>query len=314
MKTNLYKLLLSAILVCGLRQASAQQDVLVSQYMFNHLLLNPAYAGTKDYMMSSLLYRKQWVNLDGAPTTQVGSIHGPLGLTNFGWGALISNDHIGVTNRTDAYANGSYHLKLKDGLNLSVGIRAGGGYYAIKNSDLKYWDQGDKVFSGDRTSKFLPNIGAGAFLYAAKYYAGLSAPTLISYDPEKAMSLSLSGNIYIPRQVRHYFLTAGMVYELNPDVVLKPSFLLKYVGNAPVEVDLNMNVLLSNILWVGASYRTNDAVVGILEFQVNRKLRIGYSYDYTLSDIKNYSAGSHEFMVGYDFGYDIMKMKTPRYF
>jgi type IX secretion system PorP/SprF family membrane protein len=314
MKTNLYKLLLSALLVCGLRQASAQQDVLVSQYMFNHLLLNPAYAGTKDYMMSSLLYRKQWVNLDGAPTTQVGSIHGPLGLTNFGWGALISNDHIGVTNRTDAYANGAYHVKLKGDLNLSLGIRAGGGYYAIKNSDLKYWDQGDKVFNGDRVSKFLPNIGAGAYLYSTKYYAGLSAPTLISYDPEKALSLSLSGNIYVPRQVRHCFLTAGMVYEMNPDVVLKPSFLLKYVGNAPVEVDLNMNVLLSNILWVGASYRTNDAIVGILEFQVNRKLRIGYSYDYTLSDIKNYSAGSHEFMVGYDFGYDIMKMKTPRYF
>jgi len=313
MRSIVIKLAFSAFLLCGFLQSSAQQDVLVSQYMFNHLLLNPAYAGTKDYMMASLLYRKQWVNFDGAPVTQVGSVHGPIGLTNFGWGALISNDKIGVTNRTDAYANGAYHIKLKNDLNLSVGIRAGGGYYSIKNSDLKYWDA-DKVFQSDRVSKFLPNIGAGAYLYSTKYYVGLSAPTLISYDPQRAMSLSLAGDVYIPRQVRHYFLTAGMVYELNPEVALKPSFLIKYVGNAPIEADINMSVLLSNMLWIGASYRTNDAVLGILEFQINRKLRIGYSYDYTLTDIKDYSSGSHEFMVGYDFGYDIMKIKTPRYF
>ena len=198
MRSIVIKLAFSAFLLCGFLQSSAQQDVLVSQYMFNHLLLNPAYAGTKDYMMASLLYRKQWVNFDGAPVTQVGSVHGPIGLTNFGWGALISNDKIGVTNRTDAYANGAYHIKLKNDLNLSVGIRAGGGYYSIKNSDLKYWDA-DKVFQSDKVSKFLPNIGAGAYLYSTKYYVGLSAPTLISYDPQRAMSLSLAGDVYAGR-------------------------------------------------------------------------------------------------------------------
>ncbi|MFM2206303.1 MAG: hypothetical protein RL213_278 [Bacteroidota bacterium] len=314
MRPILHKLLTAALLLTGLRPVVAQQDILVSQYMFNHLLLNPAYAGSQDYMMSSLLYRNQWVNFDGAPVTQVGSIHGPLGLTNFGWGALISHDKIGVTGRTDVYANGAYHLPLNSEMKLSLGLRAGGGYYTCKNSDLNLWDSNDQVFAADKVSRFLPNVGAGAYLYTRKYYAGISAPTLISYDPEKALSVKLTGNEFVPRQVQHFFLTAGTVFELNPDVVMKPSFLLKYVGNAPLEADINLNFLLANMLWVGASYRTGDALVGLLEFQVNRKLRIGYSYDFTFSDIKDYSAGSHEFMVGYDFGYDIMKMKTPRYF
>jgi len=314
MRSIFYKLMLCASLLPFMQRAVAQQDILVSQYMFNHLLLNPAYAGSQDYMMSSLLYRKQWVNFDGAPVTQVGSVHGPLGLTRFGWGALVSNDKIGVTGRTDVYANGAYHLPLNGDMKLSLGLRAGGGYYSCKNSDLNVWDSGDQVFSADKVSKFLPNVGAGVYLYSRKYYAGLSAPTLISYDPEKSLSVDLSGNEFVPRQVQHFFFTAGTIYEINPDVMMKPSFLLKYVGNAPLQADFNLNFLLANMLWVGGSYRTGDAFVGLLEFQVNRKLRIGYSYDFTFSDIKDYSAGSHEFMVGYDFGYDIMKMKTPRYF
>src|SRR5690242_11524486 len=103
----------------------AQQDVLLSQYMFNHLLINPAYAGSKEYIQSTLLYRNQWVNWDNAPTTQIATIHGPLGVTNFGWGALISHDHEGVTDRTDAYLNAAYHLKLSEKLKLGMGIRAG---------------------------------------------------------------------------------------------------------------------------------------------------------------------------------------------
>lgn len=315
MKSILNRLLPVFLLLSGVQQSTAQQDILLSQYMFNHLLINPAYAGSQDYMMTSLLYRKQWVGFNGAPETQVASIHGPLGLTNLGWGGLISHDKIGVTSRTDIYANGAYHLPVNATTRLSVGMRFGGGYYSCKNSDLQQvWDPNDVVFQGDKVSKFLPNVGIGAYLYSRKYYAGISVPTVISYDPEKTLSLSLSGDVFVPRQVRHYFLTAGTVFEVNPDVVLKPSFLLKYVDNAPAELDVNLNVLLANILWVGGSYRTGDAFVGILEFQVNRKLRIGYSYDFTFSDIKDYSSGSHEFMVGYDFGYDIMKMKTPRYF
>ncbi len=311
---TLRKILLGLVLLLSGFSASGQQDILVSQYMFNHLLLNPGYAGSKDYMMASLLYRKQWVDFKGAPETQIASIHGPVGLTNLGWGVLLSHDKIGVTDRTDAYLNAAYHLKAFGKSKLSLGLRAGGGYYSYKNSDLIVFDPGDPTFAGDRATRFLPNVGAGLYLYGEKYYAGLSVPTIISYDPEKSLSLDLSSGEVVPRQVRHYFATVGTVLEVNPDVVLKPSVLVKYVQNAPVEADFNLNVLLANVLWIGGSYRTQDAIVGLVELQVSKKLRIGYSYDFTTTEMKNYSQGSHEIMIGYDFGYDIMKMKTPRYF
>ena len=307
------KIFLSLIVLLTGLSAYSLQDILVSQYMFNHMLLNPAYAGSKDYMTATLLYRKQWVDFKGAPTTQVASIQGPLGLSNFGWGALVSHDKIGVTDRTDFYANAAYQLPLNQKWKLGVGMRVGGGYYSYKNSDLIYWDANDPSFAGDRVSKFLPNVGAGVYLYSDKFYAGFSVPTLISYDPTKSLSINSSGEV-VPQQVRHYFGTVGYAWEMNQDVVFKPSILVKYVQNAPVEADFNLNVLLGQLVWVGGSYRTNDSFVGILEFQLSKKLRLGYSYDFTTTDIKNYSSGSHEIMIGYDFGYDIMKIKTPRYF
>ena len=129
---TLRKILLGLVLLLSGLSASGQQDILVSQYMFNHLLLNPGYAGSKDYMMASLLYRKQWVDFKGAPETQIASIHGPVGLTNLGWGVLLSHDKIGVTDRTDAYLNAAYHLKAFGKSKLSLGLRAGGGYYPIR--------------------------------------------------------------------------------------------------------------------------------------------------------------------------------------
>jgi type IX secretion system PorP/SprF family membrane protein len=307
------RIYISALLMFFSVAGYCQQDILVSQYMFNHLLLNPAYAGSKDYMMATLLYRKQWVDFKGAPTTQVASLHGPVGLTNFGWGASISHDKIGVTDRTDAYLNAAYHLPVGPKMKLSLGLRAGGGYYSYKNSDLIYWDANDPLFAGDKTSKFIPNLGAGAYLYTDKFYAGVSVPNVISYDTTKVLSLNMSGNV-VPNQVRHYFATAGVAIEVNPDVVIKPSVLVKYVQNAPVEADFNVNFLLAQVLWVGGSYRTGDSFVALLELQLTKKFRLGYSYDFTTTDMKNYSAGSHEIMIGYDFGYDIMKVKTPRYF
>ena len=307
------RIYISALLMFFSVAGYCQQDILVSQYMFNHLLLNPAYAGSKDYMMATLLYRKQWVDFKGAPTTQVATLHGPVGLTNFGWGASISHDKIGVTDRTDAYLNAAYHLPVGPKMKLSLGLRGGGGYYSYKNSDLIYWDSNDPLFAGDKTSKFIPNIGAGAYLYTDKFYVGLSVPNVISYDTTKVLSLDMSGNV-VPNQVRHYFATAGVALEVNPDVVIKPSVLVKYVQNAPVEADFNVNVLFAQVLWVGGSYRTGDSFVALLELQLTKKFRLGYSYDFTTTDVKNYSAGSHEIMIGYDFGYDIMKVKTPRYF
>jgi type IX secretion system PorP/SprF family membrane protein len=294
--------------------AFAQQDALLSQYMFNHLLINPAYAGSHDYMEATLLYRNQWAQWENAPTSEAATLHGPLGNTNLGWGGTIIHDHEGVTDRTDFYLNVAYHLKVSEKLKLGLGLRGGLSYWVRKNSELVYWDPGDPKFEGDKTTSVLPNVGAGLYLYSKRFYAGLSAPEALAYDPDEALTLNSSEVKRIPRQERHYFLTSGVAIPISPDVVLKPSVLIKYIPNAPVEADINLNVLLANILWLGASYRTEDAVVAMVEIQLSKKLRLGYAYDFTLTDVKDYSTGSHEIMLAYDFGYDIMKIKTPRYF
>jgi type IX secretion system PorP/SprF family membrane protein len=309
------KLIAVVIFLSGLSSLKAQQDMLVSHYMFNHLLLNPAYAGTKDYMMASLLYRKQWAGWDGAPESEVASIHGPVGLTNFGWGALITHDKIGVTDKTDAYVNAAYHIPVLGKYKLSVGLRGGGSFYNYKNSDLLYWDENDPAFAGDEVTDFQPNVGWGLFFYSEKLYAGISVPTVISYEPDDNLSIDQSDSAEnVPNQVRHYYTTAGYAFEISSDLVLKPSILLKHTPNAPVEFDFNVNALLRNLIWVGVGYRTGDSFVGMLEVQLSRQLRLGYSYDFTTTDVSDYSNGSHEISLGFDFGYDIKKVRTPRYF
>ncbi len=301
--------LLITVSLCSLL-ANAQQDVLLSQYMFNPLVINPAYAGSKDYMMATLLYRKQWVGFDGSPETEAASIHGPLKNKNFGIGLSLLNDHIGVTTRTDVYVDLAYQMQLNSRLRLGLGIQGGFSNYKF-TVPSKVWDTTDPIYTTVPQSNLLPNFGIGAFLYAEKFYVGLSVPHLLDYDSTKAINIASADKF---EATRHYYATAGVVFDGNPDVVVKPSILMKYVPNAPSEFDFNVNVMFVNTFWLGVSYRTNAAIVGLVEIQLSRKLRLGYAYDFTTTDIKTYSSGSHEIMLEYDFGYDIMKMKTPRYF
>jgi type IX secretion system PorP/SprF family membrane protein len=308
------KFFLMAILGAGSFVSRAQQDILLTQYMFNNLLVNPGYAGSKEYMMATLLYRNQWVGWDNAPTTQVASLHGPLGLTNLGWGGLISHDHEGVTDRTDVYANFAYHLTLNPNWKLGLGLRGGFGYVVHKLPEV-FWDVSDPIYSNDKVNNILPNLGAGAYLYnKEKYYVGVAAPEVLSYDPDRSLSFDIDKDIY--KQVRHYFVSAGAAVKLREDgeLMMRPSILMKYTKNAPLEGDFNLMFILNQRVWIGGTYRTGDAIAGVLELQLTKQLRLGYSYDFTTTDIKDYSSGSHEIMLGYDFGYDIQKMKTPRYF
>lgn len=290
-----------------------QQDILLSQYMFNQLVLNPAYTGSKDYVSTTLVHRSQWVGFEGAPVTQALSIHGPLPDRINAFGLMVANDHVGVTNRTDFFGSYAYHWKMTSKATLSLGLNGGISRYAARVQDLTIWDPNDELFTGGTRTNVLPNAGVGAYFYTPRFYAGLSVPHLISYDPREVFNMDIS-EVHIPHQRRHYFLTAGYAWVVHPDLVFKPSFLLKYVDNAPVNCDLNLNVLFKERLWVGASYRTGDAVLGLLELQLTKQFRIGYAYDYPISDLGNFTSGSHEIMIGYDFGYDILKTKTPRYF
>ncbi len=299
------------VMCCITISVWSQQSPLLSHYMFNGLLINPAYAGSKEYVSSTLMYRKQWSGFDGAPVTYSGTINGLIKKKNLGLGALIQQDKIGVTKETDIYAMLAYHLPLGVG-KLSVGIQAGISNFNSEVVKLVYWDPNDKVYDYNTFSSVLPNAGLGVYYYQTRFYAGLSAPFLISYDKSQGGSFDPSTPVH--HQVRRYFATAGAVFENENDLKFKPSFLIRYEGNAPVQYDLNLNILINDIFWIGASYRSKEAIVGMFEYQLSKKLRIGYSYDYSLGDLSNYNSGSHEIMLGYDFGFSVLKMKSPRYF
>ncbi len=305
------KIILLAVVIISFASAKAQQDAMLSQYMFNGLFLNPAYAGSHPYFTSSLLYRKQWVSFSGAPETMLLAVDGPIAKENMGVGLIVSNDKIGVTNQTDIHANYSYHLKINDKSKISFGAKAGVSQYRAKLTELKVWDSDDQVFMGDVQSVLVPKFGFGVYYYSERMYAGLSIPTLLAYQPGRSFSLDINKSSQIRK---HYFFTTGYVHPLNDKIKLKPSVLVKYVPNAPVQADLNMAAMFNDVIWVGVSYRSGDAIVGVVEYQANQRFRVGYSYDFTTSRIRHYSAGSHEIMIGYDFGRDLVNVKTPRFF
>jgi type IX secretion system PorP/SprF family membrane protein len=291
--------------------AKAQQDPMISQYMFNGLFLNPAYAGSHKYISSSLLHRTQWVNFSGAPKTMLLAVDGliPTKSQNMGAGLIVAHDRIGATEQTDIYANYAYQLKLGKG-KLAFGLKAGVSNYAFNSDVLTIWDDGDEKFTGRRTA-WLPKFGFGTYYFTEKWYAGISMPTLLAIDANHDFAFDVNKASFVQR---HYYLNGGYVFKLNDKFKLKPSLLAKYLPAAPLEVDINLNLLYNDQLWIGTSYRSKDAVVLMLEYQTNSKFRVGYAFDFTTSKIRNYSTGTHEIMIGYDLGKDLIKIKTPRYF
>lgn len=307
---NIKKITALILVITCIGQANAQQDAMVSQYMFNGLFLNPAYAGSHKYFSSSFLNRSQWVNFDGAPRTSILAVDGPLMNQKMGIGLILANDKIGVTNQTDIYANYSYFLKVGKG-SLGLGIKAGASQYTAKVSDLIVWDANDISFTGTKKSALIPKFGFGTYYYTENWYAGFSIPALIAYDSKRDFSISMESSSAIRK---HYYLTAGYVYEATEKLKIKPSFLLKHQTAAPLEVDINLTAMFIDEIALGVSFRTNDAVVVMLEYQTNKRFRVGYAYDITTTKMSRYSAGTHEIMIGFDFGKDIISIKTPRFF
>lgn len=303
-------LILSAICIFSAANANAQQDPMVSQYMFNGLYLNPAYAGSHDYWSSTLTFRNQWVGLDGAPETAIAAVDGPIAAKNMGLGLILLHDKIGVTRQNTAILNYAYQLKLDENAKLALGINAGFSQFSAKLTDLTVWDQ-DQVFENDITSKVLPRLGVGAYYFGKRHYVGFSIPTLFAYQKDLDFNFDLSRASFLRR---HYLLTAGYVFDVAKDLKLKPSVLFKYVENAPLEADINLSAVYQDKFWLGASFRTYDAVAVILEYQTNSFFRVGYAYDITVSKLRKYSNGSHEIMIGIDFGKELVKVKSPRYF
>lgn len=304
-------ILLTASLLVGPVVAHAQQEVMVSQYMFNGLFLNPAYAGSHGYMSGSLLHRAQWLQVEGAPRTSMLALDGPLMNGKMGLGFSMVHDQIGVSRDLDMAAHYAYHLRLSEGSVLSLGLRAGLSLYSARLSDLVYWDQSDQVFQNNIQNQPVGKFGFGIYWYDRTSYVGLSIPNIYAADGKLTTDLATSPDHYF---TQHYYLHAGKVFPLNEVFDIKPSTLVKYLPNAPVQADVNCNLLYKERVWFGVGYRSGDSFVSMVEYQVDHRLRIGYAYDMSTSRLRNYTSGSHEVMLGMDFGRELVKIKTPRYF
>ena len=284
-----------------LQEAEAQQDVMISQYLFNGLLINPGYAGSHPYTSSSLLHRSQWNQFDGAPTTSVVALDGALRNNSMGVGVLMLHDQIGLTTQTDVSLNFAYRMRLGAG-RLAFGLKGG---LSNTRADLfaaEITDPGDPNYSENQQITQSGRFGFGMYYHLQRFYLGVSIPTLTALGP-----LAQTVN-------PHLLATAGVVLQASDGVMLKPSFLIKAVEGAPAQLDLNLHALFQEKIWVGAGWRTGDAIVGMMEIQVTPELRIGYARDFTLSEIRDYSSGSNELLIGFDFGQGVTAKRSPRYF
>lgn len=307
----LRNILLSCTASLAFAPASAQQEVMVSQYMFNGLFLNPAYAGSHGYVSSSLLHRAQWVQMEGAPRTSMLAIDGPLIKGKMGVGFSLVHDEIGISRDVDLSGHYAYHLRIGERSRLALGMRAGLSIYSARLSDLQYWDAADPVYQGNIQNKPVGKFGFGLYWYDATSYVGLSVPTIYAADGAITVNAPNALDHYF---TQHYYLQAGKVFPLGEYFNVKPSTVIKYQPEAPLQADINCNFLYKERVWFGAGYRTGDALVGMVEYQVTPQLRIGYAYDMTTSRLRAYGSGSHEIMLGLDLGRDLIKIKTPRYF
>jgi type IX secretion system PorP/SprF family membrane protein len=292
----------------------AQQDAMFTQYMFNGLVLNPAYAGSRDALNATALYRNQWVGIEGAPKTITFSMHAPVRNEKIGLGLIFSNDRLGITNTNNVGLNYAYRIKFKNKGTLSLGLQASVLQYIADFSSIRH-SFSNSVFDPAFTqniNRWLPNFGTGIYYYTNKFYAGVSMPNIISNKLNGEGAVFQIGDR--AQQYRHLFLTTGYVFELNKSLKLKPSILMKFVQGAPIEFDFNANLWLFDMFAVGLSYRTRDSIDALFEFQVTPQLGIGYAYDYTLTPLGKYTSGSHEIMVRYEFGFKKSRIITPRYF
>ncbi len=299
-------LLLIFIVFLGLQDMSAQQDPQYTQYMYNMNVVNPAYAGSKESLSLTALYRKQWSGLDGAPETFTFSAHSPIG-DKVGLGLSAIKDELGPISETNVYADFSYTLQLGGNSKLALGIKAGATFHDVGLAGLTVQDDNDPFFSQD-ISNVYPNVGAGAFFYTDNFYLGLSVPNLLN-------SVHLDENaLKYGSEVNHYFATTGYVFQVNENFKLKPSVMVKSAFDAPVSFDGNLNALFYDRFEIGASYRLDDSFSGIVGFQINDNIRIGYAYDHIVSDLNVVADASHEVIITFDLFFNKRVLRSPRYF
>ncbi|MGM0407177.1 MAG: PorP/SprF family type IX secretion system membrane protein [Bacteroidota bacterium] len=299
------KLLIFVVLCLAfIEPVKAQQAPFYTQYMFNDYLVNPAVAGSNNYFQIRANSRIQWIGMSEAPRTMSVAAYGPFKERPMGYGGYIFNDVTGPESRLSLGGTYSYNLMLTDMMRISGGITIGLMQYKLDGTQIKIGDQVgyDPAFPDGVESQMIPDASAGVYLYSTYYYVGISAHQLLGNKFNLHEDLdSVDTDMGINRLKQHLYLSGGYHFILNRDFVLQPSALIKYTGPGYFQAEINVKATYQRMIWGGLSYRTGDAVAVLLGYNYENKIYFGLSYDITVSELRRYSNGTIEVMIGYRF-------------
>lgn len=287
----------------------AQQDAQFTQYMYNTIEVNPAYAGSRGALSVFGLYRTQWVGLDGAPETSTFSVNTPLNNSDLGLGVSLVNDKIGPTNENTLSADLSYTIPTSESWNLSFGIKGTANIFNLDVNKLSMEDQDDEQFQNLK-NRISPNVGAGIYYHSDRAYIGLSVPNFIETNRYN------SDDTAIFKDKINYYLIAGYVFNLDrlEYVKFKPALMTKMVEGAPLQVDVSGNFMFNDKFVLGLAYRWSASVSAMAGFQVTKGMYLGYGYDHETTRLRKYNSGSHEIFLRFEFFNNYNKMISPRFF
>ncbi|WP_316788085.1 type IX secretion system membrane protein PorP/SprF [Pedobacter frigoris] len=304
-------IILLSYLMLFCNDVKAQQDAMYTQYMFNTLAINPAYAGSRNVVSATALFRNQWTGIEGAPKTGTLTMDAPILNKKLGVGIQIFTDKLGITQTNGAVISTAYRIRMDEG-SLSFGIQGNFSQYRANFTEVPLGSipSYDPAFA-ENVNKFLFNVGTGVYYNSDKFYIGLSAQDLM---PNKITSYTSNDIGMGSKQALHVFLATGYVFPLSQDFKLKPSVLVKGVKGAPLEADINASLWIKDVISIGGQYRTSADIAAMIELQATPQIRIGYSYDRSTTALRNFNSGSHEIMLRYEFGFEKGKILSPRYF
>lgn len=284
----------AVMMMCINVHVVAQQSIVYSQYIYNGLLINPAYAGSHVQLSATLSYRNQWVNFDGAPQTAALGVHSSVNKSKVGLGLLATSDKIGSYSNTGIFGSYAYRIQDRKGGVFSMGVQGGMHNFRADYTALNLKSGQDPTLSGV-VNELKPNFGGGIFYYNKKFFGGFSVPVILKHTK------FFNNGLQQLALARFYYLYLGAVLPLDrmEKVKLSPSLLIRAQEGTPLNADINLNAIFNDLISAGVSYRIGESITTLLNFKLSEKFNFGYSYDWTTSEIRRYSNGTHEFMLNY---------------
>lgn len=296
------------IVIFAMSNVFAQQDPQYSQYMFNQLAINPAYAGSKEVLSTTAFIRSQWTGIEGGPQTESLTLHGPMKGKKVGFGFAVIADQIGPKSSIGAMGSYAYRIPIKNG-KLAFGLRVGVYNFTYHWNEMTHKDPTDQVYTENPPSKIVPTADAGLFYYNNTMYVGLSATHLYNGRLTSVSNQNGDDAQFSP----HFFFTFGKAWSFSEKLVFNPSIMVKTAKNSPGTIDINMSFLLNQRIWLGISARSGYGFVAYAQVNITDKFKLGYAFDFGFNKIGKVGGGSHEIMLGYDFNIFKSKITSPRY-